>query len=209
MNRVLVVGNGKKNRDEFLRFLSSSVNFIIGVDGGAETLVDEGIKVDLAIGDFDSISSKKLLTGIKTIEYPKDKNYSDTELAMNYAFQLKPSEIILTNMLGGRTDHFLFNISLLVNCIKSGINCHIAEENEEIYATKDKIKIKVDAGDVVSLVPMIPEVTGVTTSGLKYTLSNKTIYYGSTLPLSNIAISDEINVSVKSGMLLVVINKIR
>jgi len=83
------------------------VDYIIGVDAGTESLLEAGVKVDLAIGDFDSLKDKNILKGLKYLEYPKDKDYSDTDLAVIKALSLNYDEIILTNMLGGRTDHLL------------------------------------------------------------------------------------------------------
>jgi len=207
MEQILIVGNGRKSESNFLRKLSKNANFVIGVDGGAETLLNENIRIDLAIGDFDSISNKALLKEIRTIEFPKDKDYSDTELAINYAIKLEPKEIILTNMLGGRTDHLLFNISLLSKCVKKRLRCFIKEEIEEVYATNSKVKIPLPKNSIVSLVPVTQRVRVESTSGLKYALINKTLVYGTTLTLSNISITDYIEVSVGSGTLLVVVNK--
>ena len=55
----------------------------IGVDGGCLKLMEEELPIDLAIGDFDSISleDKEALKNYtsKMIEFPSEKDFTDFE----------------------------------------------------------------------------------------------------------------------------------
>lgn len=211
MKTVLIVANGNSNSKLFYQKLSKKVDFIIGVDGGAGKLIKYGIMPDLAVGDFDSIGRDELnllkKKGVNILQFPEEKDYSDTELAINVALEKHFNTFIFSGMLYGRIDHMLFNVSLLYLLLKKGKDACILEEREEIYITNDKRTIKTKKGSTVSLYPMSSVVQGVRTLGLKYQLNGKTLFKGETLTLSNIAVSSTVQVEVKKGTLLIVAQK--
>jgi thiamine pyrophosphokinase len=92
-------------------------DFVIAVDQGIEVLFNTKIKVDLAIGDFDSIDSITLdqvkQRAEKMIIFDAEKDKTDTELAVDYANRLKTTEIIIFGGLSGRFDQSFANIHLL------------------------------------------------------------------------------------------------
>jgi thiamine pyrophosphokinase len=203
----LLVGNGAKNPPQFLRDLAKSVDFVIGIDAGAETLLESGVKVDLAIGDFDSLKNKDLLKKINHLEYPKEKDYSDTEIAVTHAISLGYDEIILTNMLGGRTDHLLFNISILYRIFKEGKPTKILESKEEIYIFDKSIEAQTDINDIVSIFPLLGKVVFEESKGLYYPLKGKSVELGETLTLSNTAVSNPVYVELKEGVAILILKR--
>jgi thiamine pyrophosphokinase len=203
----LLVGNGAKNPPQFLRDLAKSVDFVIGIDAGAETLLESGVKVDLAIGDFDSLKNKDLLKKINHLEYPKEKDYSDTEIAVTHAISLGYDEIILTNMLGGRTDHLLFNISILYRIFKEGKSTKILENKEEIYIFDKSIEVQTDINDIVSIFPLLGKVVFEESKGLYYPLKGKSVELGETLTLSNAAVSNPVYVELKEGVAILILKR--
>jgi len=203
----LLVGNGAKNPPQFLRDLAKSVDFVIGIDAGAETLLESGVKVDLAIGDFDSLKNKDLLKKINHLEYPKEKDYSDTEIAVTHAISLRYDEIILTNMLGGRTDHLLFNISILYRIFKEGKSTKILENKEEIYIFDKSIEVQTDINDIVSIFPLLGKVIFEESKGLYYPLKGKSVELGETLTLSNTAVSNPVYVELKEGVAILILKR--
>ncbi|MGC9100523.1 MAG: thiamine diphosphokinase [Caldisericum sp.] len=209
MKRCLLVGNGMKNPPQFLRDLAKSVDFIVGIDAGAETLLESGVKVDLAIGDFDSLKNKELLKRINHLEYPKEKDYSDTEIAVTHALSLGYDEIILTNMLGGRTDHLLFNLSILYRIFKEGKSGKFLENKEEIYIFDKSIEIKTDINDIVSIFPLLGKILFKDSKGLYYPLKGKSVELGETLTLSNYALSNSIYVEIENGVAILILKRIR
>ena len=87
-------------------------SFIIGVDKGAELLHQVGIKYDLAIGDFDGTTT--LPSRVPIFHYPKQKNESDFELALQYcATQPSQSMVAYGFLDNNRIDHLLNNLLLL------------------------------------------------------------------------------------------------
>lgn len=110
-------------------------DFIIGVDQGAYLLSKNGFHFDLAVGDFDSVSSDELLhirDYAKVVQsHSKTKDYTDTYLAVIEALKLHPTEIIIYGGIGGRFDHSFANLNLL----KFG-NITIITEELKMYLRK-------------------------------------------------------------------------
>lgn len=92
-------------------------DFLVGVDRGAYYLAEQGIEMDLALGDFDSVAEKEfslITVYAKDIQQlPAEKDITDSEFAVNYVQQFQPSEIVLYGGLGKRMDHTLVNLKLL------------------------------------------------------------------------------------------------
>ena len=207
---VLIVANGRVNSKEFLKGLAMKSDFVIGVDGGAGVLFKYGIKMDIAIGDFDSIDRKTLLEikkNVKILQYPREKDFSDTELAVQYATKKGFENFILTGMGGKRTDHLLFNISVLYSLLKKGKRARICEENEDIYITNRTLSMEVNKGNTISIYPFTVRAKVEKTTGLKYPLYNKVITKSKTLTLSNVALVDKISVNVSKGVVLLIVEK--
>ena len=89
----------------------------VGVDHGVLVLLEHDIMPNLALGDFDSVTSEELkMIQEKLPEvslFPAEKDETDLELAIDWAIRQKPSNIYIFGATGGRMDHFLANIQLL------------------------------------------------------------------------------------------------
>lgn len=208
MKTVLIVAAGEKASVDFLRLLASSADFVIGVDRGAEDLLTSKIPFDVAIGDFDSVSNLKSLEKFRKIKFPKNKDFSDTELAVDYAIEKGFDNFILTQMLGKRTDHLLFNIAMMRKLLRKGKTCCIREEKEEIYIMGKEMEIKVKKGDIISLLPLTSNVYSVSSFGLKYELNERHLSAESSLSLSNKAVKEKVKINAKKGTILVIVEKI-
>nr|WP_269317482.1 thiamine diphosphokinase [Alkalibacterium sp. AK22] len=92
---------------------------VVGVDKGALMLLDEGVSVDLAIGDFDSVSEaeyEKITREAREYRrFEAEKDDTDAELAIEWAEKrYKPDKLFVYNWSGGRMDHLL-NLLFLVH----------------------------------------------------------------------------------------------
>ncbi|HYK08073.1 MAG TPA: thiamine diphosphokinase, partial [Candidatus Eisenbacteria bacterium] len=67
-----------------------------------------------------------------------------------------------------------------------------------------KVSLSGKKGDLLSLIPLSPEVTGITTKNLYYPLRNETLYFGLPRGISNVFTEDSAEVSFAKGMLLFV-----
>ncbi|MCJ8012524.1 thiamine diphosphokinase [Paenibacillus sp. KQZ6P-2] len=184
-------------------------DFIIGADKGALFLTQHGIKPDLAVGDFDSISTQELehvrMESRKIVECdPVDKDLTDTELAFKMAFREQPDFILLIGGTGTRMDHTLANIQMLNRALQHHIACAIMDQNNYITLTGSKIEVLDRGYKYISLLPITLEVTGITLEGFQYPLENATLKMGESLGISNALLESFGIVTVEDGLLLII-----
>lgn len=191
MKRTVVFSNGELADVSRLRLKKSDL--LIGVDGGTKHILSP----DLIIGDFDSL--KKIPKDVPVIKYPVDKDFTDTELALQYCQKIKAKEVIVVGLLGRRLDHLIANLMSL-----SKYNFKIIEGNQEIFICRDKLNINGKKNDLVSLIPLLGDCQGVTTVGLKWGLQGSTLKVGQSRGVSNVMLGKSARVSLKTGCLLVV-----
>jgi len=207
MKAVVLAGGKIENYDKVKKYLCES-SLIICADSGIEHAFNMGIIPDLLVGDMDSISpeaaAKVQKLSIEKHTYPSEKDYTDTELAIDIALSKGVREVILLGGLGDRPDHSLANIYLMVNFKRQGLDLKLAGEKWEMFLIDKMAEVTGKKGDILSLIPLSPEVAGVNTEGLYYTLKGETLYMGPTLGISNVFLGNTARVTIKQGLLLAV-----
>ncbi len=206
--RVIIVTGGRIGTwalDEI-----KPTDYVIGADRGALFLIEHGYRLDLAVGDFDSVTEQeKVIIQRHTDEFLSCdailKDESDTELAFHHAAAMKPVEIILLGALGTRMDHSLANIHLLLKASSIGIACSIIDEFNIIQLTDRSLAVTAAEGFThVSLIPLTLEVSGVTLTGFQYPLHEATLIMGHSLAISNVLTGETGQVDIRTGILLVI-----
>ena len=205
----IVSGGRVGDRDFFRNKISGMENcLIICCDGGVRHLQQTGVKPDVIIGDMDSIDPAQLESysrqDIKIIKYPASKDFTDTELALDYAINLKPEAIYIWGALGGRLDHTLANVFLLEKTKALPIKTYLIDEYCELFLLNGDVTINESAGQTVSLIALSPQVEGITLRGFLYPLDDAMLRMGESLAVSNIINGDEAKISMRSGSLLVI-----
>lgn len=109
---------GGNLEDDFLLEDYQKDDFLIGVDRGALQLIKSGYAIDLAIGDFDSVSSEEFTSIAKKSkqlkEFASEKDETDTELAIHWIKENYPhTPVKIYGWSGGRVDHLLHLIYLI------------------------------------------------------------------------------------------------
>ncbi len=186
----------------------------VGVDRGAFVLLQHGIVPNLALGDFDSVTSEELKIIQEQLSeitfFPSEKDETDLELAIDWAIDQKPRNIYIFGATGGRMDHFLANIQLLQ---KERILKGIGDINIYMLDEKNSLTVKTPGTYIIegdstkkyfSLLSVTESVSGITLSGFKYPLNGAKLTRGSTLCISNELISECGNVSFEKGIIMMV-----
>jgi thiamine pyrophosphokinase len=211
MSKIINIVSGGRLGDQyfFQKKIAQMENcLIICCDGGVRHLQQTGIKPDVIIGDMDSIDPAQLESysrqGIKIIKYPGSKDFTDTELALDYAINLKPEEIYIWAALGGRLDHTLANLFLLVKGKAVSIKTYLIDEYCEAFLLNGNITFNKSVGQNVSLIALSPQVEGITLRGFLYPLDDATLRMGESRAVSNIIKEENATLSVRSGNLLVI-----
>lgn len=193
--KVAIFSGGEFTKTQILPF-----DKLICADKGYEYAKILNFIPDIILGDFDSLG----YTPNNAEIFPKDKNFSDTELALKKAIEIGATDIDIYFSLGGRLDHELFNINLLKYAKNQGVTAKIISGNTLLRLISGSGNYEVKNGSVVSFVPFSSEAHIIKSEGLKYPLDKITAIKGETLTLSNEATSDEIYVEIKSGELLLI-----
>ncbi|MFH2050444.1 MAG: hypothetical protein ABIJ12_13495 [bacterium] len=117
MNDYILFLNGKYQKKDlpFYKKLSSG-KIQIAVDRGYEYFRKTKSFPDILLGDFDSLGSipKKLPSKTILLEYPENKNFTDSHIALNYCLNKRAKKIDIVQPDIGEVDHFLGNFFLLV-----------------------------------------------------------------------------------------------
>jgi len=202
-NIITIIGGGRLSK-KFLPEIIKS-NYIIGVDRGTYWLIINGVTPNIAIGDFDSVNAREfqmIKNKVKRVkEYPKRKNFTDMELAVNYAMTLLPKEVVLYGGIGKRLDHTMGNIRLLEMLHEKGV---IRDLNNEVRITSGKITIGKNARyGYVSLLPLCESIE-ISLFGFLYDVKHAIILSGQTLGISNEICENQATIEVHRGKAIVI-----
>ena len=203
--RIIIFANGNLPNLEKARQLIRPDDFILCADGGTRQALALGLTPNVIVGDMDSLPENFRVADFsgEFVLFPKDKNETDLELAINHALTLNPDQILILAALGGRMDQTLANIALLSNSSLVTHNLRITDGVEEIFFCRDEAKVTGRSGDIVSLIPWQGEVTGVFTENLRWHLHHETLYPEKTRGISNEMTADVATISITSGLLLI------
>jgi len=186
---------------------------LICADGGLRAARRLDLRPHIAVGDFDSASPAlrgwAAGRGTRIITHPAQKDKTDGELALEVAAGLGVREVEFFGALGGRLDHELANVALLLRARGIGIRMRIVHGETTAFLAGRRTVLAAGPGDIVSLLPLSRRVTGLTTSGLFYPLDRATLREGSTLGVSNVVTRSRPQVRLGSGDLLIVVSRRR
>ncbi len=204
--KAIIVGNGSVLPDKkWIEFIKR-FNLIIAADGGANFLQALEILPHVLIGDLDSIDEKiKKIYQKNQVEmklFPKDKDYTDTWLSIDYALEKDPEELALFNVTGTRLDHTLGSLSLLNKLLEKNTFGYIIDDTNQIFLIKDRFQIKNRVGETVSLLPFTDEVI-LSAKGFKWEISDALIKKTEPIGVSNVIEKEEAEILVKKGQLFV------
>ena len=208
MARTIIFANGELPNIENARALVKADDYVICADGGTHHALALGITPHLVIGDMDSVTkdeAQRLKKADVPIElYPRNKNETDLELALNHALEQKPASMLIIAALGNRLDQTLGNISLLSDLRLATLDCRLDDGVEEVFFCRDSSRVEGRHGDIVSLIPWNGAVKGIRTNGLRWPLNNETLYPDKTRGISNEMLEAVAEVRIEVGLLLII-----
>lgn len=208
MKRIIIFANGELPDLDKTRLLLQADDYIICANGGTRHALVLEVQPDLIIGDMDSLEKGQLETlqkaGVSIELYPRDKNETDLELALNRAIELEPTQIIIIAALGGRLDQMLANLTLLTDPRLSKFDIRLDDGVEEIFICRDQAQVHGKSADLVSLIPWQGAVSNIQTKNLKWPLHRETLYPDKTRGISNEMTDNMASISIGSGLLLIV-----
>ncbi|MGD9760870.1 MAG: thiamine diphosphokinase [Candidatus Izemoplasmatales bacterium] len=165
-------------------YFEEANEFLVGIDSGLEYLINIEKKVDLAVGDFDSIDAK-IFEKVKKkcnqiIQLKKEKNMTDLAFALDYIYNnMDYNEIEVYGGISGRIDHFLANLNLITKYEFS-----MRDDNHYIYILK-KGRHQINNFKKYVSFFAIEDVYGLTLKGFKFNLDSYYLSINDSLCVSN------------------------
>ena len=209
MVKIVVVAGGDSS------LLPKNQDIYLGVDGGCLKLLEQGLSLDIAVGDFDSVSEVDLrkiqVQAKQVVQSVPEKNDTDLELALKTVFEDYPdAAVTVYGAFGGRLDHFLSNIFLPTDPDLAPYMEQIQlvdGQNRLIYRPAGCHEIQPDPA--MSYVGFMPVGEGhLEIAGGKYPLHQEN-YFLKAMYGSNEFLDQPIQVSLDRGYLVIVYSKDR
>lgn len=209
MTPAIIIAGGRLRPSGALRALVAGASLVICADGGLRHARALARVPHLVIGDFDSASPGLLAwarrRGARLHQHPTAKNKTDTELALDAAAARGVREIDFLGVMGGRPDHELANVLLLVAARRRGIRARIHDGRRLLFLVESEEVLPGMRDDIVSLLALSQEAQGIATTGLRYPLASGRLEVGSSLGISNVIDSTPALVAVERGIVLAIL----
>lgn len=177
----------------------------IAADQGYHTAKALGERIDLLLGDFDSIGSVPGDEGMEIQRVPAEKDYTDTQLAVEIALERGADEIIIIGGLSGRLDHTLSTLAILEDLNARGVYCTVTDgQNRVRYMKSTSTLIARSPYKYLSLIAADEVVKGVDIEGCKYPLKKATLRRSHQFAVSNEITGNVAFISVKKGGVFII-----
>lgn len=182
---------------------------VVAADGGVDVALALGLRVDVVVGDLDSVSvgglEKAEAGGARVERHPAEKDATDLDLALETAASMG-RELVVVGFDGGRLDHLVAGLLALATPDRPPLRAHLGRATVRVLHGPGEARLDDAAvGDTVTLVPVAGDAVGVRTSGLRYPLHGERLAAGTTRGVSNVVeVEGGAVVGLESGSLLVI-----
>lgn len=180
----------------------------IAADGGYKNALRLGVKVDILLGDFDSVGEYKTDEDIEIIKVPAQKDFTDTQLAVETAIERGADEIVIIGGLSGRLDHTMSNVSILEDLSMRRVHALITDGNNRIRFINSTSTLIAKSGyKYLSIILASEKAKGVSAEGCKYPLKNAKLQRNIQYAVSNEIDGNCALISVRKGAVYIVESK--
>jgi thiamine pyrophosphokinase len=193
--------------DKNLNIKALQGSYVVAVDRGLLHVDALGLKPSMLVGDFDSLDPQLLekYDGVPQLKLRIDKDETDLEAAIRAVRDIPYEYGAILAGFGGRSDHLMGHLQILARQ-----PCRLALEGPQgvIFAISPQqgmVKIRTVPGQTVSFYPLGGEAEGILSRGLKWEL-NDLVLNGNFFSQSNIALGNEVEITVSEGILLCYLN---
>ncbi len=177
----------------------------VAADSGYHNAVALGERIDILLGDFDSIGELPADGDFERIQVPAEKDLTDTQLAVTVALDRGAEEIVLIGGLSGRLDHTLSTLAILEDLGCQGIYATLTDGQSRVRYLKSTSTLIARSGyKYLSIVAADETVKGVSVEGCKYPLKNATLHRTLQYAVSNEITGNVAMISVKKGGIYII-----
>ncbi len=203
MKKCVIVGGADIRDYGRIRGLLTEEMVFIFCDSGLRHMEALGRKPDLIVGDFDSHVNPHM--DVETIVLPHVKDDTDTVFAVKEALRRGFEEFLLIGVVGGRLDHTLGNVAILLMLDSAGKKAVIADDYSDMEIVSRERALIPDRYPYFSLLNITGTAKGVTIRNALYPLSDAEITCEYPIGVSNEVLPGKTaEVTVKEGRLLII-----
>jgi len=199
----LIVANAPWRWTPPLVTLARQAECVLAADGGGNHLARVGIRPRAVVGDLDSLRpGVRRWIGEASIVPRPDQNFTDLDKTLAYAVdELAIRTLTVLAALGGRPDHALANLGLLVQWSR---RCQLRFVDAElsVVAVEGEATLDTVPGQIVSLLPM-GRCERVWASELAWPLAGESLDVVGRQGISNRATAPALRLRAEGGALLV------
>lgn len=123
----------------------------IGVDGGADLLLAEGVMPRAVVGDLDSLSGRARAAFADRLHPVAEQETTDFEKALS---RTRAPLVLAVGFTGGRFDHELAVMNVLVR--HPARRCIVLGRETLAFHCPDRVRLDLPPGALVSLFPLVP-----------------------------------------------------
>ncbi|MCI8802810.1 MAG: thiamine diphosphokinase [Oscillibacter sp.] len=181
-----------------------SGDFIVAADAGYRVCLEECIRPDLLVGDFDSMEPPADFARVRRL--PVEKDDTDTLAALRAGLERGCTDFLIYGGTGGRRlDHTLANLQSLLFLRRRGALGFLFD-NDFLWTVIENGEVRVARTvewGLLSVFCLGDRAEGVDESGVQYPLSNAVLTPEFPLGVSNHIVEPSARVSVRRGALAV------
>lgn len=184
-------------------------DLIIAADSGYLTARALGDRIDLLVGDMDSlgetVAREAEAMGVELIRVPAEKDDTDTQLAVHEAVRRGADDIVIIGGVSGRLDHTLSTLSILESLCEHRIHAILTDGRCRVrFLKNDSTLVPAGGFKYLSVIAIDEKVKGVSIEGCKYPLKNATLCRRNQYAVSNEIAGPLAMISVRRGRIYVI-----
>lgn len=205
---ALIVGNGEPPSRELFAARAREADLVLCADGGADTARRLGRAPDYIAGDLDSVSGAGMaaVAGDRLVRVDADDTGTDMQKVLRLALDLRVERADLLGFTGRRTDHTLWNLSLL-RSFGDRLDLRLIDDYCEIRLIRGLVRFRADLGQKLSLCPLDGPADGIETEGLRWPLRGESLVPGRRDGISNEVTASPVEIRVGRGDLLLCVQR--
>ena len=206
MNRCVIIGGADIHNYDAIRHALQEDDFFVFCDSGLKHRAALGVQPGLIVGDFDSHENPHL--AVETIVLPCEKDDTDTVFAVKEAIRRGYEDFLLIGAVGGRLDHTLGNVSILLYLDSQGKRGCIMDDYSDMRVVSSEPVCIPDSYAFFSLLNISGTARGITIENAKYPLNDGEITCEYQYGVSNEVLPGKTAcVIVREGRLLLVMDR--
>lgn len=183
MKRYVIIGGAPINDYEKIKKLISKEDFFVFCDSGLKHMNNLSVSPDLIIGDFDS--HKNPCIDVETLILPCEKDDTDTFFAAKEGIKRGFEEFLLIGVIGGRLDHSLGNVSILLYLFNHNKKATLADDYSVMEIVGKEPVYLNDEFFYFSLLNIDGNASGVNIENAKYPLKDANVNCDYSYSISN------------------------